>query len=164
MILSRFYLGIGFLISAALAGFGLDPTKIQTDRIITVYNTNGLLTSFLRFTQTGQGKWRTVLGATTLIGRIFSLVTINLFLPPSQLLVHPFLRFYSTTPRSPALHYAIAKQVNQGSIYSRLRIVLSSKTSFPESVFPSVKTCSSIVGKFAQILLKSNLNYHKKYV
>ncbi|XP_023347841.1 uncharacterized protein LOC111716592 [Eurytemora carolleeae] len=122
VILGATVLGIGFLISATLAGFGLDPTKIQTDRIITVYNTNGLLTSFLRFTQTGQGKWKTVLGATTLIGRIFSLVTINLFLPPSQLLVHPFLRFYSTTPRSPALHYAIAKQI----IYYNILTLLSS--------------------------------------
>ena len=44
-------------------------------------------------------------------GKLFSLVTINLFLPPSQLLVHPFTKFYTTSPRSPALHYAIAKQL-----------------------------------------------------
>ena len=36
---------------------------------------------------------------------------MNLFLPPSQLLVHPFTKFYTTSPRSPALHYAIAKQL-----------------------------------------------------
>jgi len=122
VILGGAALGIGFLISAVLAGFGLDPTTIQTDRISTVYNTDGLLTAYLRFTQTGQGKWRTILGATTLIGRIFSLLTVNLFLPPSQLLVHPFLRFYSTSPRSPALHYAIAKQV----IYYNILTILSS--------------------------------------
>jgi hypothetical protein len=27
--------------------------------------------------------------------------------------VHPFLRFYANSPRSPALHYAVAKQVPQ---------------------------------------------------
>ena len=99
--------------SGALAGFGLDASKIKADRVVTVFNMDGLLTSYLRFTQTGEGKWRTILGATTLIGKIFSLLTVNLFLPPSQLLVHPFLRFYSTSPRSPALHYSIAKQVNK---------------------------------------------------
>lgn len=122
VILGSAVLGIGFVISAALAGFGLDPSKIKTDRIITVFNTDGLLTSFLSFTQTGEGKWRTMLGATTLIGRIFSLLTINLFLPPSQLLIHPFLRFYSTSPRSPALHYAIAKQI----IYYNILTLISS--------------------------------------
>ena len=40
--------GIGFLISLCLAGFGLDSTKIQIDRIHTITNTEGLLTSYLR--------------------------------------------------------------------------------------------------------------------
>ena len=97
--------------SAGLAGFGLDATDMKTDRIRTVLQVEGTLTSYLRFSQTGEGKWRIVLGATTLIGKTFSLMTVNLFLPPSQLLIHPFLRFYSTSPRSPALHYTIAKQV-----------------------------------------------------
>ena len=44
-------------------------------------------------------------------GKLFSLLTINLFLPPSQLLIHPFTKFYATSPRSPALHYTIAKQL-----------------------------------------------------
>jgi len=122
VILGAAVLGIGFLISACLAGFGLDSTKIRIDRIQTILNSEGLLTAYLRFNQTGEGKWRTILGATTLIGRIFSLLTVNLFLPPSQLLIHPFLRFYSTSPRSPALHYAIAKQM----IYYNILTILSS--------------------------------------
>jgi len=122
VILAGAVLGIGFLISGALAGFGLDASKIKADRVVTVFNMDGLLTSYLRFTQTGEGKWRTILGATTLIGKIFSLLTVNLFLPPSQLLVHPFLRFYSTSPRSPALHYSIAKQI----IYFNILNLISS--------------------------------------
>ena len=105
---------MGFLISGALAAFGLDATRIQADRIFTEFQPDCLLTAFLRFSQAGRGQWRTLLGGTTLIGRVFSLLTINLFLPPSQLLVHPFLRFYANSPRSPALHYAVAKQVTVG--------------------------------------------------
>lgn len=122
VILAGAVLGVGFLMSGALAGFGLDASKIKADRVVTVFNMDGLLTSYLRFTQTGEGKWRTILGATTLIGKIFSLLTVNLFLPPSQLLVHPFLRFYSTSPRSPALHYSIAKQI----IYFNILNLISS--------------------------------------
>merc|ERR1712142_1057430 len=52
----------------------------------------------------------------------FSLITINLFLPPSQLLIHPFFKFYSNSPRSPAFHYAIAKQL----IYYNILLITSS--------------------------------------
>ena len=62
------------------------------------------------------------MGATSVLGRVLSLLTVNLFLPPSQLLCHPFTRFYSTSPRSPALHHAIAKQL---TIYNILYIVSS---------------------------------------
>jgi len=124
VILGGAVLGIGFVMSGVLAGFGLDPTKIYTDRVNTSLNTDGLLTAYLRFTQTGEGKWKSILGATTLIGRIFSLVTVNLFLPPSQLLAHPFLKFYSNSPRSPALHYAIAKQVIYYNILTILSVIM----------------------------------------
>jgi len=122
VILAAVVLGIGFLMSLGLAAFGLDSCSIRTDRIHTVQNVDGLLTSYLRFSQTGDGKWRIMLGATTLVGRLFSLITINLFIPPSQMLIHPFLRFYSTSPRSPALHYTIAKQV----VYYNILTLLSS--------------------------------------
>jgi len=122
LILGAVILGIGLCMSAVLAGFGLDPTKLETDKLHTILNSEGILTSFLRFTQSGEGRWRSILGGVTMIARLFSLLTINLFLPPSQLIVHPFLRFYSTSPRSPALHYAIAKQI----VYYNLLTVLSS--------------------------------------
>ena len=51
-----------------------------------------LLINIFRFTQSGEGRWRSILGGVTMIARLFSLLTINLFLPPSQLIVHPFLR------------------------------------------------------------------------
>jgi len=121
LILGAAMLGIGLLISVCLAGFGLDATGIQTDRVQTSVRVEGTLTSYLRFSQTAEGKWRIILGATTLIGRLFSLLTINLFLPPSQLLIHPFIRFYSTSPRSPALHYTIAKQI----IYYNILMLLA---------------------------------------
>merc|ERR1712106_1097606 len=102
--------------------FGMDPTTITTDRVVTRFQTNNLLTGFLRFSQVGTGQWASLFGATTLIGKIFSLLTINLFLPPSQLLIHPFMKFYVTSPRSPALHYAIAKQL----IYYNILLITSS--------------------------------------
>merc|ERR1719206_1429549 len=115
-------LGLGFMISIILAFFGMDPTSITIDRVVTRFQTNNLLTAFLRFSHVGSGQWVSLLGATTLIGKIFSLITINLFLPPSQLLIHPFCKFYSTTPRSPALHYTIAKQL----IYYNILLITSS--------------------------------------
>ena len=69
------------------------------------------MTSLLRFSQMGKGRWAVSLGSLTIIGKLFSLLTINLFLPPSQLLIHPFYKFYTNSPRSPALHYVIAKQL-----------------------------------------------------
>merc|ERR1719244_2339262 len=122
VILLAAILGLGFMISIILAFFGMDPTTITTDRVVTRFQTNNLLTSFLRFSQVGSGQWASVLGATNLIGKIFSLITINLFLPPSQLLIHPFCKFYSTSPRSPALHYTIAKQL----IYYNILLITSS--------------------------------------
>merc|ERR1719310_211902 len=104
-------LGVGVLVSVILNMFGMDPTTITTDKVLTSSNTDSVLTSLLRFSQVGQGKWSIVLGSVNIVGKLFSLVTINLFLPPSQLLVHPFTKFYTTSPRSPALHYAIAKQL-----------------------------------------------------
>eukprot|EP00090_Calanus_glacialis_P026119 TRINITY_DN4096_c0_g1_i7.p1 TRINITY_DN4096_c0_g1~~TRINITY_DN4096_c0_g1_i7.p1 ORF type:complete len:770 (-),score=237.96 TRINITY_DN4096_c0_g1_i7:508-2817(-) len=122
VILFAAILGLGTLISLTLAFFGLDPTTITTDRVVTRFQTNNLLTAFLRFSQVGSGQWASLLGAATLVGKIFSLITINLFLPPSQLLLHPFCKFYSTSPRSPALHYAIAKQL----IYYNILLITSS--------------------------------------
>merc|ERR1712013_817715 len=122
VILLAAILGLGFMISIILAFFGMDPTTMTTDRVVTRFQTNNLLTSFLRFSQVGSGQWASLLGATNLIGKIFSLLTINLFLPPSQLLIHPFCKFYSTTPRSPALHYTIAKQL----IYYNILLITSS--------------------------------------
>jgi len=115
-------LSIGFIISITLAAFGMDPLSIKADRVIAKFKTNNLLTAYIRFSQTGEKQWATLLGATTLLGRILSLITINLFLPPSQLLVHPFHKFYATSPRSPALHYTIAKQL----VYYNAIMILSS--------------------------------------
>ena len=41
--------GIGLCMSAVLAGFGLDPTKLETDKLHTILNSEGILTSFLRY-------------------------------------------------------------------------------------------------------------------
>jgi len=122
VILFAAILGLGTIITVILAIFGMDPTTITTDRVVTRFQTNNLLTAFLRFSQVGTGQWATLLGATTLVGKIFSLLTINLFLPPSQLLIHPFCKFYATSPRSPALHYAIAKQL----VYYNILLITSS--------------------------------------
>eukprot|EP00092_Neocalanus_flemingeri_P038085 GFUD01041455.1.p1 GENE.GFUD01041455.1~~GFUD01041455.1.p1 ORF type:complete len:775 (+),score=224.78 GFUD01041455.1:337-2661(+) len=122
IILFAAILGLGTLISVTLAIFGMDPTTITTDRVVTRFQTNNLLTAFLRFSQVASGQWATLLGATTIVGNIFSLLTINLFLPPSQLLIHPFCKFYATSPRSPALHYVIAKQL----IYYNILLITSS--------------------------------------
>merc|ERR1712130_101160 len=98
------------LVSASLALAGVTSVRSQA-----------LLTSFLRFNKSG-GQWSSLMGATSVLGRVLSLLTVNLFLPPSQLLCHPFNRFYSTSPRSPALHHAIAKQL---TIYNILYIASS---------------------------------------
>ena len=88
---------------------------------MTSVRSQALLTSFLRFSKSS-GQWSSLMGATSVLGRVLSLLTVNLFLPPSQLLCHPFTRFYSTSPRSPALHHAIAKQL---TIYNILYIASS---------------------------------------
>jgi len=115
-------IGIAALVSLGLSIFSLDPATITTDRVVTRFQTSNLLTAFLRFSQIGRGHWETLLGATTIIGKVFSLLTVNLFLPPSQLLVHPFQKFYANSPRSPALHSAIAKQL----VYYNIILLISS--------------------------------------
>merc|ERR1712192_98181 len=96
---------------------------LSADRVVASVRSQALLTSFLRFSKSGgSGQWSSLMGATSVLGRVLSLLTANLFLPPSQLLCHPFTRFYSTSPRSPALHHAIAKQL---TIYNILYIVSS---------------------------------------
>jgi len=122
VLLGAALLAVATLVSLTLAAFSLDCTGISADRIVTRLNTDSLLTAFLRFSQTSPGQWSSLLGGVTIIGKVLSLITVNLFLPPSQLLIHPFTRFYATSPRSPALHYAIAKQL---TIYNLLYIISS---------------------------------------
>ena len=104
-------LGVSVLVNLILAGFGMDVTQIKTDKVVTAGLSNNALTALLRFSQVGRGRWSVILGSVNVIGKLYSLLTINLFLPSSQLLVHPFSKFYANSPRSPALHYAIAKQL-----------------------------------------------------
>ena len=104
-------MGVSLLVTIILALFGLDVTKISTDKVRTAGGGENTLTALLRFSQVGKGRWSVILGSVNVIGKLYSLITINLFLPPSQLLVHPFSKFYANSPRSPALHYAIAKQL-----------------------------------------------------
>ena len=40
--------GIGLCMSGVLAAFGLDPTNIQTDKLHSVLNADGILTAYLR--------------------------------------------------------------------------------------------------------------------
>merc|ERR1719445_1602690 len=103
--------GVSLLVTIILAIFGMDVTKISTDKVMTAGGADNVLTALLRFSQVGKGRWSVILGSVNVIGKLYSLITINLFLPPSQLLVHPFSKFYANSPRSPALHYAIAKQL-----------------------------------------------------
>jgi len=113
---------LGTIICIILAVFGMDSTTILTDRVVTKFQTNNLLTSFLRFSQVGNGHWASILGAIILVGKLFSLMTINLFLPPSQLLIHPFTKFYVTSSRSPALHQVMAKHL----VYYNIIFITSS--------------------------------------
>jgi len=123
VILGAAVLGVATLVSVGLALAGLDTGLLSADRVVTSVRSQALLTSFLRFSKSGgSGQWSSLMGATSVLGKILSLLTVNLFLPPSQLLCHPFTRFYSTSPRSPALHQAIAKQL---TIYNILYIVSS---------------------------------------
>ena len=104
-------IGVSVLVNLILALFGLDVSQIKTDRVVTAGLSNNALTALLRFSQVGRGRWAVILGSVNVVGKLYSLLTINLFLPTSQLLVHPFSKFYANSPRSPALHYAIAKQL-----------------------------------------------------
>jgi len=115
-------LGLGALINMLISFFSTDIDSISTDKVITRVQTDNLLTGYLRFSQVGKGHFEVIMGAVTIVGKIFSLLTINLFLPPSQLLIHPFKRFYSTSPRSPAFHFAVAKQL----IYYNVIFIMSS--------------------------------------
>merc|ERR1719445_1951114 len=103
--------GVSILVNLILAMFGLDVSEIKTDRVVTAGLSSNALTALLRFSQVGRGRWAVILGSVNVVGKLYSLLTINLFLPTSQLLVHPFSKFYANSPRSPALHYAIAKQL-----------------------------------------------------
>ena len=80
------------------------------------------------------------------LGRVLSLVTINLFLPPSQLLIHPFCKFYSNSPRSPALHSAIARQL---IVYNVLIITTS--------ILLCINTNSVITNDISNLLICANL-------
>jgi len=122
IILGAALLLVATLVSITLAIFGLDASSFKADRVISKLQSPSLLTGFLRFSQTSPGQWSSLLGSVTMLGKVISLPTINLFLPPSQLLVHPFNRFYATSPRSPAVHYAIAKHL---TIYNLLHIISS---------------------------------------
>merc|ERR1719242_2284676 len=122
VILGGALLLVATLVSITLAIFGLDASSLKADRVISKLQSPSLLTGFLRFSQTSPGQWSSLLGSVTMLGKVISLPTINLFLPPSQLLVHPFNRFYATSPRSPAIHYAIAKHL---TIYNLLHIISS---------------------------------------
>merc|ERR1719412_1100125 len=88
--------------------FGMDVAQIKTDKGVTAGLSNNALTALLRFSQVGRGRWAVILGSVNVIGKLYSLLTINLFLPASQLLVHPFSKFYANSPRSPALHYGLS--------------------------------------------------------
>jgi len=122
IILGAALLLVATLVSITLAIFGLDASNLKADRVISKLQSPSLLTGFLRFSQTSPGQWSSLLGSVTMLGKVISLPTINLFLPPSQLLVHPFNRFYATSPRSPAVHYAIAKHL---TIFNLLHIISS---------------------------------------
>ena len=62
-------LGVGVLVSVILTMFGMDPTTITTDKVLTSSNNDSVLTSLLRFSQVGQGKWSIVLGSVNIIGK-----------------------------------------------------------------------------------------------
>ena len=68
VILFAAILFLGILICVTLAFFGIDPTIITTDKVVTRFQTENLLTAFLRFSQVGSGQWVSLLGATTLVG------------------------------------------------------------------------------------------------
>ena len=68
VILLASVLGVGVLVSAILAMFGMDPTSISTDKVVTSVSRDSGLTAVLRFSQVGQGRWAVVLGSVNIIG------------------------------------------------------------------------------------------------
>ena len=70
VILLASVLGVGILVSAILAMFGMDPTSISTDKVVTSVSRDSGLTAVLRFSQVGQGRWAVVLGSVNIIGEI----------------------------------------------------------------------------------------------
>merc|ERR1712059_46929 len=66
-------MGVAVLVSLSLAAFSLDSSGISADRLITRIRTGSLLTSFLRFSKSGgTGNWSSILGATTILGKVLS--------------------------------------------------------------------------------------------
>ena len=74
VILFAAILGLGTLISLTLEFFGMNPTTITTDRVVPRFETNNLLTNFLRFSQVGSGQWASLLYAATRVAPGFSMV------------------------------------------------------------------------------------------
>ena len=71
VILLASVLGVGILVSAILAMFGMDPTSITTDKVVTSTSADSGLTAVLRFSQVGKGRWAVVLGSVNIIGEIY---------------------------------------------------------------------------------------------
>ena len=70
VILLASVLGVGILVSVILAMFGMDPTSITTDKVVTSTSTDSGLTAALRVSQVGKGRWAVVLGSVNIIGEI----------------------------------------------------------------------------------------------
>ena len=68
--------GVGILVNIILAIFGMDADNIKTDKVITRSNDEekNPLTSVLKFSQVGKGKWKIILGSVTIIGKIKFLI------------------------------------------------------------------------------------------
>ena len=68
--------GVGILVNIILAVFGMDADNIKTDKVITRSNDEekNPLTSVLKFSQVGKGKWKIILGSVTIIGKIKFLI------------------------------------------------------------------------------------------
>ena len=74
VILFAAILGLGTLISLTLEFFGMNPTTITTDRVVPRFETNNLLTNFLRFSQVGSGQCASLLYAAARVAPGFSMV------------------------------------------------------------------------------------------
>ena len=84
VILLAAILGLSAMLSIILVCCNMDPTSITTDRVVTRFQTNNLLTAFLRFSQVGSGQWVSLLGATTLIGMSSALLAFILNFFPQE--------------------------------------------------------------------------------